>query len=71
MKKNIAILLAIASMMGETMNPNRPRFYEPENKPVKKPCPAGCKEFTYYGHTVYALNEARAIKKCKKLAGIL
>lgn len=70
MKKNIGILLAMAAMMGDTMNPNRPRFYESENEPVKKPCPAGCKEYSFYGHTVYALNENRARKKCKRLAGI-
>ncbi|MEB0262907.1 hypothetical protein [Mucilaginibacter sp. 10I4] len=70
MKREIGILLAMAGMFG-TMNQNQPRYYNPDDdKPVKKIIPKGCKEFTYYGHTVYALNEARAIKKCKKMAGI-
>jgi hypothetical protein len=70
--KHMGLLLALAGMSG-MMNHNQPRYYEPDEdkKPVKRPIPAGCKEFTYYGHTVYALNEARAIKKCKKLAGIV
>lgn len=63
-------LLAMALMMAETCN-NHGNYFDPdESEPVNKPIPAGCKEYTFYGHTVIASNEKNAIRKCKKLSGL-
>jgi hypothetical protein len=72
MKARMMMLMAV-SMAGMTGNSRNTRFSEAEilnSEPVKKPIPNGCKEYTFYGHTVVALNEKSAIKKCKKLADL-
>ena len=71
--KGKGILMAALAMaaMGGMMSTNTCRDYDPEDtEPVKKPIPAGCKEYTFYGVTVVAINENSARKKCKRKAGI-
>lgn len=78
MKSNLKSILALTSVMAAmggltgTMNGKQGREYDPkeDNIPKKKVIPNGCKEYSFYGHTVIAINENSAIKKCKKLAGI-
>lgn len=70
-KHAIGILLLLAATMPTAGSKNGARIFDlNDSPPPKKPIiPKGCKEYTFYGHTVIALNENRARKKCKKLAG--
>lgn len=76
MKGNKSALLALAMFAGlaqVAMTGNSRNYVFEEDEPAtpkKKPIPNGCKEYTFYGVTVVALNEASAIKKCKKKAGV-
>lgn len=71
-KNAMLMALMLSSMGGMTgSGSNSPFDFDDEPiQPKKKPIPNGCKEYTFYGVTVVAINEASAIKKCKKKAGI-
>lgn len=71
MSNKFSMLAAFAAVAMMTDTRDRGRYFNPEDiEPKKKPIPAGCKEYTFYGYTVVASNEKMAIKKCQKLAGI-
>jgi hypothetical protein len=65
--KSLALMAMFAAMSITSKNQGRP-FELEDIEPPKKVIPNGCKEYSFYGHTVIAINEQSAIKKCKKLA---
>lgn len=66
--KSILALFAMGMMVDTAMTQNDGNYRHciPKYKP--KIIPRGCKEFTFYGVTVVAINEKTAKKKCKKLS---
>lgn len=74
MKRDLQILsmLALFGALDEpVVGGGKPSQFDPsDTEQPKRVIPAGCKEYSFYGHTVIALNEKTARRKCKKLAGI-
>lgn len=68
-KRNSLTMMALFAGLGmSSMNEKQGRYFDPEDiEPKKKPIPKGCKEYTFCGVTVIALNEKSARKKIEKI----
>jgi len=61
-KKALSALI-VSAMLG--VHPSS-RKIAVAKKDIKKPVPKGCREYSFFGVTVIALNEKSAIRKCQK-----
>jgi len=66
-QKEALATLMFCAMLGGGVHPSS-RKIAVEKKDIKKPIPKGCREYSFFGVTVIALNERTAIRKCQKKA---